>query len=58
MRGSRRRSSSCTDDEARPRLCIEHRDADIVGQTVPFKAVGDTDAEMITAVLVNHDATP
>lgn len=31
---------------------------DIVPQTVPFKAVGDTDAEMITCVLVNSDTTP
>jgi uncharacterized protein (DUF433 family) len=30
---------------------------DIVPQTVAFKAVGDTDAEMITCVLVNADVT-
>lgn len=29
---------------------------DIVPQTVPFKAVGDTDAEMITCVLINSDS--
>lgn len=30
---------------------------DIVPQTIPFVAIGDTDAEMITAVLVNSDST-
>jgi hypothetical protein len=31
---------------------------DIVPQSIPFAAVGDTDAEMITCVLVNSDSTP
>ena len=31
--------------------------AEIVGQSLPFKCVGDTDAEAITVVVVNGDAT-